>query len=185
MLQRAKRLTRYLIGTTDMELEMIPKMSGSHITVYVDSDWADDFAVPKQHKRRHITSLRSEGSKLGKDTKQHRFVVMRGRALCHGHICGRTLGLRSLLSEIGCTLAVHLHTDSSSAKAVAARCGSGTMKHIELHMLAIQDWVAIKLLYIFKVPTEINPSDLLTKPMTAERNKMLINMLGLFRRARS
>ena len=53
------------------------------------------------------------------------------------------------------------------------------MKHIELRMLAIQDWVANRNLYIYKISSEENMSDLLTKPLTAERSRMLAAKCGL------
>ena len=43
------------------------------------------------------------------------------------------------------------------------------MKHIELKMLAVQDWIKEKRLRMGKVPTEANPADLLTKALAKEK----------------
>ena len=43
------------------------------------------------------------------------------------------------------------------------------MKHIELKMLTIQDWVTENRIGIMKVPTDWNPSDLLTKGLAQRK----------------
>ena len=43
------------------------------------------------------------------------------------------------------------------------------MKHIELKMLSVQDWVKEKRLRMGKVSTEVNPADLLTKALSKEK----------------
>ena len=53
------------------------------------------------------------------------------------------------------------------------------MKHIELRMLAVQDWVAAKLLSIRKVCTLDNSSDILTKAMTTAELVKLGRLAGL------
>ena len=96
-----------------------------------------------------------------------------------GSGCVESLGLRSLLLEVGVRTAVVIKTDSSSAKAVANRRGPGRMKHIQLRMLAVQGWVKDKLLLLSKVSSEENLSDLLTKAMSEQRHYLLARKLGL------
>ena len=72
-----------------------------------------------------------------------------------------------------------LLSDSSSALAVARRRGPGKMKHVEIRMLALQQWRAEGRLRFAKVNTEVNPSDLLTKPMTREKLVRFSSMIGL------
>ena len=43
------------------------------------------------------------------------------------------------------------------------------MKHLEIRSLALQEWREQKHLKFVKVPTETNPSDVLTKPMARDR----------------
>ena len=52
---------------------------------------------------------------------------------------------------------------------VTKKNGPGRMKHLELKELAIQDWVRAHRLKVWKVATEANPSDLLTKALSQER----------------
>ena len=70
-------------------------------------------------------------------------------------------------------------TDSSSAKSLIARRGPGRMKHIDIKMLAIQEWAAERLLSVSKVTSEENASYLLTKAMTRDRMVYLGRKLGL------
>ena len=62
-----------------------------------------------------------------------------------------------------------LQTDSQSALAVCKRRGPGRMKHIELKMLAVQEWLKTGRLRIHKVSTHDNPADLMTKAMNREK----------------
>ena len=100
-----------------------------------------------------------------------------------GSGCVESLGVRSLLLEMGLPAVVQVRTDSSSAKAVANRRGLGKMKHIQLRLLAVQQRVADKLLTIGKVSTDVNLSDLLTKAMNMDRHYRLSYDIGLRGRA--
>ncbi len=93
--------------------------------------------------------------------------------------CVESLGLRSLLLELGLPAVVVVKTDSSSAKAISQRRGPGKMKHIQLRLLAMQQWVSDRLLSVNKVSTDENISDLLTKGMSIERHFRLAYGLGL------
>ena len=63
------------------------------------------------------------------------------------------LGLQSFLAD-------SLHTDTSSAKAVASRRGVGkSIRHVQTRMLWRQERVAAKHLRVVKVANESNPAD--------------------------
>ena len=53
------------------------------------------------------------------------------------------------------------------------------MKHIELRMLALQDWRTEGRLDVRKIQTERNGADLLTKPMTIAKLVKFGRLLGL------
>ena len=57
------------------------------------------------------------------------------------------------------------------------------MKHIQLRVLAVQQWVVDKLLTIGKVSTDDSLSDLLTKVMNVDRHFSLSYEIGLRGRA--
>ena len=178
-MRRARRLARYLVGTTDSVLEMIPDMSDASITVYVDSDWADGSQCRKSTSGGVLKLYNVTVATWARTQSTVALSSCEAELYAMGSGAVEALGLKSLLDELGFNLPVKLFTDSSSAKAVAARRGPGKMKHIELRMLALQDWVRDRMLFIYKVATEVNPSDLLTKPMTEERTRMLSRMIGL------
>ena len=63
-------------------------------------------------------------------------------------------------------LQLSLHTDSSSAKAIASRKGTGkSTRHIQGRMLWLQERVAAKHLRVVKVASESNPADMLSKAL--------------------
>ena len=76
------------------------------------------------------------------------------------------LGLQSLFADWNLELQLSLHTDSSSAKAIASRRGTGkSTRHIQTRMLWLQERVAAKHLRVVKVASESNPADMLTKAL--------------------
>ena len=76
------------------------------------------------------------------------------------------MGLQSLFADWNLKLQLSLHTDSSSAKAIASRRGTGkSTRHIQTRMLWLQERVAAKHLRVVKVATESNPADMLTKTL--------------------
>ena len=79
------------------------------------------------------------------------------------------LGAAQLLRERQYETVPLLQTDSQSALAVCKRRGPGRMKHIELKMLAVQEWLKTGRLRIHNVSTHDNPADLMTKAMNREK----------------
>ena len=72
-----------------------------------------------------------------------------------------------------------LHTDSSSAKAVWQRRGSGRLKHIDTRMLWLQRMLRKQYIRLQKVPTTYNPSDLHTKKLARARRELLMSIIGV------
>ena len=64
---------------------------------------------------------------------------------------------------MGMRLDLHLKTDASAAKGIANRKGLGKVRHLEVHLLWIQQHVRTKAFKLSKVPGKENPADLLTK----------------------
>ena len=69
------------------------------------------------------------------------------------------LGAAQLLKEWQCETVPLLWTDSQSALAVCRRRGPGRMKHIELKMLAVQEWLKTGRLRVRKISTHDNPAN--------------------------
>ena len=85
-------------------------------------------------------------------------------ALTKGGCSG--LGLQSLFADGNLELQLSLHADSSSAKAIASRRGTGkSTRHIQTRMLWLQERAAAKHMRVVKVTSESNPADMLTKTL--------------------
>ena len=75
----------------------------------------------------------------------------------------RTLGLQSMLRELGLNTDVVVRTDSSAAKGFSSQRGLGRMRHLEVKDLGLQEAVCRGRLRLCKVKGEENPADIFTK----------------------
>ena len=71
-------------------------------------------------------------------------------------------------------------TDSSSARAIAARQGVGKIKHLATRMLWLQQAQKEGRLSVHSVPTSRNPADVATKPLASKRILLLMYYLRFF-----
>ena len=75
-----------------------------------------------------------------------------------------------LFADWNLKLQLSLHTDSSSAKAIASQRGTGkSTRHIQTRMLWLQERVAAKHLRVVKVASESNPADMFTKALARSK----------------
>ena len=72
---------------------------------------------------------------------------------------------RSVLEELspGCSVSVHLWTDSAAAKSFASTRGLGRTRHIQVKHLWLQQLAFAKMVTLYKIPGHVNPADALTK----------------------
>ena len=78
------------------------------------------------------------------------------------------IGLRNLMNGFAVDLYLELSLDSSAAKGICQRRGSGKVKHLEVKQLWLQEKVLQKEIKMNKIPRAINPSDCLTHYWTAK-----------------
>ena len=70
-------------------------------------------------------------------------------------------------------------TDSSAAIGICSRQGLGKLRHLETHLLWVQQAVRSKRIDLRKVPGEENPADLYTKYLPSrERVAKLVELMG-------
>ena len=74
------------------------------------------------------------------------------------------LGFQGLMADLGYDLPLRVWTDSSAAIGICTRQGLGKLRHIDAHLLWVQQAVRSKRVDIRKVLGEENPADLFTKP---------------------
>ena len=77
------------------------------------------------------------------------------------------IGMCSMLGDLGIHIysRLHISTDSTAAKGICNRMGLGKVRHIDVHMLWIQDRVKNGDIIIKKINGKLNISDGLTKYM--------------------
>ena len=157
-----KRVARYLKGVPRKALQYpSQEPSRAHLEVHVESDWAGDTASRRSrsgvivrrglHLLRHSSTIQIVIGLSGAESEYY--------ALTKGG-CSR-LGLQSLFADWNLKLQLSLHTESSSAKAVASRRGAGkSTRHMQMRMLWLHERVAAKHLRVVKVATESKPADM-------------------------
>ena len=80
----------------------------------------------------------------------------------------QALGMMALGKDLGVSMQVTLHTDSSAALSIIQRQGIGKMRHVSTQYLWIQEKTRKSAFDVAKIPGEDNPSDILTKNVSAE-----------------
>ena len=79
----------------------------------------------------------------------------------------RSLGLQSMMRELGLRKNIFVQTDSSAAKSFASQRGLGRMRHIEVKDLWLQEAICRSRLKVVKIRGEENPADVFTKYLSA------------------
>ena len=69
-------------------------------------------------------------------------------------------------------------TDSSACRGICARQGVGRIKHLAVRLLWLQQAIRAGRLTVHSVPTQQNPADIGTKPLTAKRIQLLLYILN-------
>lgn len=98
-------------------------------------------------------------------------------ALVHG-AC-RALGFQSIAADLGWTFDVRVHVDASAGKAIAGRRGLGSVRHLDVKCLWVQDLVADGRLTLAKICGTRNPADILTKPKSVREVQDLVSNFGV------
>ena len=96
---------------------------------------------------------------------QQTVALSSGEAELKGTVKGDAegIGMQNIAKGISIYYDIHVYTDSSAAIGMVARKGTGTVRHIEVSELWIQDAVRNKVLTVNKVKGGDNPADILTK----------------------
>ena len=93
------------------------------------------------------------------------------------------LGFQSLASDLGLTLNLHIHSDSSAAIGIARRRGLGKVRHIAVGDLWIQERLRSKDFSLHKVAGAENPADICTKFVDRPTLDKMLNILCLHHEA--
>ena len=61
------------------------------------------------------------------------------------------LGIKSMQHDMGINTGIHVYTDAEAARGIATRRGLGRTRHIEVHYLWVQERVASRDFYLYRV----------------------------------
>ena len=179
--QKLKRVAKYVATYPNAVTLYRWSCNGNVLHGYSDSDWAGD------KKTRQSTSggcLVLAGCILKSWSR-----TQRQRALSSGeaelYAAVRTiqemLGLRSLARELGWEVRCNLRLDARATIGMLMRRGVGSLRHVELNQLWVQDVVADKTVSVEKVKSEENVADMLTKYVSPLVYRKLLAKVGIRR----
>ena len=166
---RMKRIARYL--------RKYPRLVWSYgrgrdiedvIDVYSDSDWAACRRT-RRSTSGGVAAIDGAAVKHWSST-QGSVALSVGEAEYYALIkaAAEGLGLVALGRDLGYTFKLRVHVDSDTAKAISSRLGLGKVRHMEVKYLWAQEAHRSKRFEVVKVRGDQNPSDVLTKAMSAK-----------------
>ena len=88
-------------------------------------------------------------------------------------------GVLSILRDFGLDAKPRLLSDASAAIGITQRLGLGKVRHLSVQDLWIQQKVRQGEIEVQKLPGEVNPSDLMTKPLDKSRILKLLSLVGV------
>ena len=173
-----KRLTRFLCGLPRL-VYLFPWQDIDGIDIYVDTDWAG-CARTRKSTSGGCVMLGAHTVKSWSST-QASVTLSSGEAELYGVIRGSGMGLgfQSLMRDLGHELPLRVWTDSSAAIGICSRQGLGKLRHIDTHLLWIQQAVRSRRIDLRKILGERNPADLFTKHLSSrDRIMKLVGLTG-------
>lgn len=177
---RAKRVLRYLNGTSSMQLVFGDKVSGAPvISAYSDADWAGDA------DRKSISGniLMLFGSPVCWQSKKQTVIAQsscEAEYIAIAAMCNEVSWLQHWLHDVlGLEVFdVPLYTDSTAAIGVANNLGTHMrVKHIDVKVHLIREHTKNGTIKLVHLSTVDMPADLLTKPLAHEQFNKFTNQL--------
>jgi hypothetical protein len=164
-LEALRRLARYLLDSPRVVYDFPWGSTGEQMVVYADTDFAGCTAT----RRSTSGGCALWAGMLVKhwSTTQKAITLSSGEAELGGVVkaASEALGLQSVARDLGIHVGIALCTDSSAAVGICRRAGIGRVRHLAVGQLWIQELVRECAVELYKVKGELNPADLLTKPL--------------------
>jgi hypothetical protein len=182
---RLRYFGRFLVGAQEwsltLELDENADEDGfGDMDLEVASSWARDTA---QRKSTTCGMVFLDGAWLGHFVRDQA-PVTQSSGECEfvgaGMMVNEGIGVRDTLVEWGFDPQVNLHLDSNAAIGMIKRRGAGKIRHIDIRHLFIQECLAKGIVNrIVKQNTVNFRPDVGTKPLAADRMRMLLDLLGV------
>ncbi len=164
-LESLRRLARYLLDSPRVVYDFPWGSSSEQLVVYADTDFAGCTAT----RRSTSGGCALWAGMLVKhwSTTQKAITLSSGEAELGGVVkaASEALGLQSVARDLGIHVEIALCTDSSAAVGICRRAGIGRVRHLAVGQLWVQELVRGGSVELYKVKGELNPADLLTKPL--------------------
>ena len=181
--RRLKKAVRFLVGRRRVvwEFGWQEEVSGVHVQVFADSDWAGDRVSRRSSSGGAIMlghhCLRTWSSTQGAlalSSAEAEFYALIDAVL-------RAKWAQSVLSELEVPVSpiAEAWTDSSAAKSFVSRRGLGKMRHLELRDLWLQREVGEGKVVVKKIPGAENPADAMTKFLSVQPLQDRLRRLSL------
>lgn len=177
-----KRILRYLRGTANYQLTFGPDCD-SKVIVYCDADFAND---PDTRKSVSGFAFMFNGGCFAWSSKKQTTVSLstaEAEYISAVHAAKSVAWLRTLLKELQLITndSVDLRVDNLSAIALINLEDSVNerSKHIEIRYHWIRNALRKRVISVSHIPSELNFSDILTKPLDFNSHNRLTSSLGL------
>ena len=135
----------------------------THLNIFSDSDWAGCKRMRKSTQGYAV----KYGNHCIKSYSSTQATIALSSAEAENYALVKAgpvaLGMRAMYLDLGVKIDINLHTDASGAKGIAQRRGLGKLRHVEVHLLWLQQHVANGVFRVIKIDGKVNPADLLTK----------------------
>lgn len=173
-----KRCVRYLIKRPRVVLRYERQRWPRKIIVFSDSDHAGCLRT----RRSTSCSLVLIGGHdiVGTSTTQVPVALSSGESEYYALVksMARGLGARSMMGDLGVELEVEARCDATAAKGIAARRGTGKLRHVDTQFVWGQRAVYKKELTLKKWEGTKNPSDMGTKHLPGVQLWRFAEMMG-------
>ena len=88
------------------------------------------------------------------------------------------LGIQSVAKDLGMSCGLNRNLDASATTCLVSRRGLGKAKHVDMQNLWIQEASKSGRFCTRKVGTNVNPADLMTKPLAKLKIEQLMGIMG-------
>ncbi len=181
-LSAAKRILRYLKGTSDLVLRFQKSERGCYLVGYSDADWAGD------HDDRHSTTgnlFQLAGGAISWLSKTQSVVALstsEAEYVSLSTCAQEAIWLRSLLNSIKAIplSPTVINEDNQGAIAIAKNpIAHMRTKHIDIRHHFIREAIQDRSIELCYCPSEEMIADLLTKPLSKGKFEKLREMMGI------
>ena len=178
---KGKRLITRLNGQEDND--EIPPDESHVVEAYSDSDWGS-LKTPEKARRKSTSSgiIVLNGIQVLSFSRTQKATAS---SSCEAELyalsgtCSEAILIGRLFEFLtGEHVRTEIRCDSSSARQWSQRRGIGRLKHVDVRLCQVQDWVRENIISIGTVKTVLNVADLNTKKLTYSRRAFLMYFLS-------